>query len=207
MPFQSELKIEKGNTLILEGLLTTIDFQGGCHLSAMGPRVNQSLEQFLLRPYQSSGMFGNLCLSRSAVFHTTDDVLLLARVVTGSLTNVPLHRSAMNVQGFVLEESCHAWELSVESIDASHPRAEMVARVVGEHAGRSFLGFNRARHAVLEGAILVTRLGMLDHAEIVRQFRDLKILVTKTGGDREHEAFAILESRVQEAGPGEAIVF
>jgi hypothetical protein len=63
------------------------------------------------------------------------------------------------------------------------------------HDGRPFVGFNRARHAVVEGAILVTRLHMLGAAEVGRQLRDLKVLVEKTGGPREHEAFRLLESR------------
>ncbi len=64
------------------------------------------------------------------------------------------------------------------------------------HEGRPFLGFNRARHAVLEGAILVTRLHLLGSEEVGRQFRDLSVIVGKTGGPREHEAWRLLEERV-----------
>jgi len=64
------------------------------------------------------------------------------------------------------------------------------------HEGRPFLGFNRARHAVVEGAILVTRLHLLGVDEVRRQLRELAVLVEKTGGPREHEAFGLLEEKV-----------
>ena len=70
------------------------------------------------------------------------------------------------------------------------------ARVVAVHEGRPFLGFNRARHAVVEGSILVTRLHLLGADEVRRQFRELAVLVEKTGGPREHEAFRLLEEKV-----------
>jgi hypothetical protein len=67
--------------------------------------------------------------------------------------------------------------------------------VVAEHAGRPFLGFHRAAHAVVEAAILVTRLHLVEPAEVRRQFAALAVLVEKTGGEREHEAFALLAAR------------
>jgi hypothetical protein len=67
--------------------------------------------------------------------------------------------------------------------------------VVAEHAGRPFLGFSRAAHAVVEGSILLSRLHLLGAAEVGRRLADLAPLVEKTGGDRERRAFALLESR------------
>ena len=49
----------------------------------------------------------------------------------------------------------------------------------------------------LEGAILVTRLHLLGAEEVARQLRDLRVLVEKTGGEREHEAFRLLEQRTR----------
>jgi hypothetical protein len=149
----------------------------------------------VLKPFETSQTAGNLARLPEGVFHLTDDCLLLARIVTGTLEQPPACRPAEAVRGWVLAEMCRAYEFRVEAADTTAPRGRLVARVVKVHDGRPFVGFNRARHAVVEGAILVTRLHMLGAAEVGRQLRDLKVLVEKTGGPREHEAFRLLESR------------
>ncbi len=72
----------------------------------------------------------------------------------------------------------------------------MQARVV--HRGRlhDFLGFNRGKHAVLEGAILATRVHLIDRQQILDDFARLRVIVQKTGGPNEHEAFELLERHV-----------
>jgi len=189
--------------MILEGLVTTTDAAGGMHLAAMGPTVDEAerrsgrIERLVLRPFPGSQTAANLLRSRAGVFHVSDDVLLLARVVAGRLPAVPAARPAGGVAGFVLADACRAWEFAIERIDDSGERLRLEARVVAEHAGRPFLGFNRGAHAVVEAAILVTRLHLLDAAEVGRRLAELAVLVEKTGGGREHEAFALLRERAE----------
>jgi len=64
---------------------------------------------------------------------------------------------------------------------------------------REFFGFNRAKHAVVEAAILATRTEFLPPEEILAEFRRLAVLVEKTGGSAEHEAFQLLEDHVRKA--------
>lgn len=188
--------------MILEGLVTTTDPAGGMHLAAMGPTVDDAqrqagrIERLVLRPFPTSQTAANLLRSRAGVFHVTDDVLLLARIVAGALPGPPPARPATAVTGFVLEDACRAWEFEIDSLDETGQRLVLGARVVAEHAGRPFLGFHRAAHAVVEAAILVTRLHITDAADVARQFRDLGVLVEKTGGPREREAFDLLAGRV-----------
>ena len=187
--------------MILEGLVTTTDLAGAMHLAAMGPQVDataasgHAIEQLLLKPFASSQTGGNLLRLPEGVFHVTDDSLLLARVVTGALAAPPASRPATAVRGWVLEEACRAYEFKVVATDTSQERLRLEARVVAVHEGRPFLGFNRARHAVVEGAILVTRLHLLGAEEVSRQLRELAVIVEKTGGPREHEAFRLLEEK------------
>ena len=193
--------------MILEGLVTTTDAAGAMHLAAMGPQIDDSqldaasgrIERLLLKPFASSQTGGNLLRLPEGVFHVTDDSLLLARVVTGTLAAPPASRPATAVRGWVLDEACRAYEFKVVAADTSQERLRLEARVVAVHEVRPFLGFNRARHAVVEGAILVTRLHMLGAEEVSRQLRELAVLVEKTGGPREHEAFRLLEEKVAAA--------
>ena len=64
---------------------------------------------------------------------------------------------------------------------------------------REFIGFNRARHAVLEAAIYATRLHLLPRDTIQQEFDRLQIIVDKTAGDIEHEAMTLLTEFVRSA--------
>lgn len=190
--------------MILEGLVTTTDPAGAMHVAAMGPEIDDArldavphaIERLLLKPFPSSQTAGNLLRVPEGVFHVIDDGLLLARVVTGTLAAPPASRPGTAVRGWVLDGVCRAYEFRLTATDTSQQRLRMEARVVAVHEGKPFLGFNRARHAVLEGAILVTRLHLLDGDDVDRRFRDLAVIVEKTGGAREREAFALLEDKV-----------
>jgi hypothetical protein len=96
----------------------------------------------------------------------------------------------------VLEAACRGYEFRAEVVDPAAERLRLEARVVAEHVGRPFIGFNRAAHAVIEGAILVTRLHLIGADEVRRRLDELFVLVEKTGGSREHEAFGLLRERV-----------
>jgi len=63
---------------------------------------------------------------------------------------------------------------------------------------RDFFGFNRAKHAVVEAAILATRTAFLPLNQIEAEYEKLAVLVQKTGGEREHLAFALLQKHIAE---------
>jgi len=186
--------------MILEGLVTTSAADGALHVAALGPWVDERerhagrIGRLVLRPFATSQSAANLARVPAGVFHVTDDVLLLARVVAG-VGPPPPARPARVVPGHVLDDCCAAYEFEVTAGDAGAARHELHARVVHVHEGRPFLGFNRAAHAVVEGAILVTRLHLLEAAEVRRRLDELAPLVEKTGGTREREAFAIVCAR------------
>jgi len=193
--------------MILEGLVTTLDPAGRPHLAAMGPTFDEAerdagpIRRLVLRPFPSSGTAANLLRTRAGVFHACDDVLLLARVVAGEVGE-PAMRPASHVAGHVLEAACQAWEFEVVAVDDTQERLRLDARVVAEHRQRPFLGVNRAAHAVVEAAILVTRLHLLAADDVRRQLADLAVLVEKTGGRREREAFGLLAARASREGVG-----
>ncbi len=178
--------------MILEGLVTTLDADGTPHLAPMGPRVIGDFERLLLRPFPTSHTYRNLAQRREGVFHVTDDVLLLAKAAVGK-ANLPEIRPAEQIRGNILANACRAYEFRVESIDDSGERIHIEAGIVRTHRLRDFWGFNRAKHAVIEAAILVTRLHLIPPEEVEADFRKLKVWVDKTGGDAEREAFQFLE--------------
>jgi hypothetical protein len=179
--------------VILEGLVTTINADGSAHISPMGPLVDESMTTLVLRPYQSSTTFQNLKRIRQGVLHVTDDVELLARAAVNRLDPLPALRRAKTVDGYIIADACRWYEFEVTSIDDSHDRATLTCTVVDRGRGRDFFGFNRAKHAVVEAAILATRLHILPAAEVTAEFRRLRVIVEKTGGPAEDEAMTFLE--------------
>ena len=180
--------------MILEGLVTTTNPDGTPHLAPMGPRVGDDMARFLLRPFPTSRTYQNLLAHPEGVLHVTDDVLLLAKAAVGAVGPFPPTRPAERVRGFVLTGACRYYEFRLATVDASEERVRMDAEVV--HAGslRDFWGFNRAKHAVLEAAILATRLRLLPTDEVATEYRKLRVIVDKTGGPAEAEAIAFLEA-------------
>ena len=78
----------------------------------------------------------------------------------------------------------------------------MTTQVVGRGAGREFLGFNRACHAVLEASIIASRARWLPAAEVRAELERLQVLVDKTAGPREHEAMELVRRHVRAVGSG-----
>ena len=93
---------------------------------------------------------------------------------------------------------CSWREVEVTSIDATPPRSRIETRVVHRGTGTEFLGFNRARHAVLEATILATRLHLIPHDEVTKQIDALAVLVDKTAGERELEGWKLVSQYVRE---------
>ena len=184
--------------MILEGIVTSLNERGELNVAPMGPIVDESMSQLLLRPFQTSCTFQNLQFRPEGVFHVVDDVLLLARAAVGGLETEPCVSPAQVVQGSVLADACRWYEFRIESCDASGPRAELRARVVHMGRIRDFFGFNRAKHAVLEAAILATRLHLIPLHEVQAELTRLQVPVEKTAGPREHEAFQFLERYIRE---------
>ena len=85
------------------------------------------------------------------------------------------------------------------SLDDAEDRTRIEVEVVDEGRLRDFFGFNRGKHAVIEAAILATRVAFLPADEILREFERLAVPITKTGGPAEHRAFALLKAHVEAA--------
>lgn len=190
--------------MILEGLVTTTGAGGGVHVAPMGPVVRGDFATLLLRPFPTSTTYQNLLRHRAGVFHITDDARLIAYAAVGQLPAVQSTRPAERVAGYVLTDCCRAFEFEVRSVDSSRERMHIEAEVVHRHTLREFLGFHRAKHAVIEAAILATRFHLLPADEVAAEFRKLRVIVDKTGGEAEADAMTFLEAEWQRHQSGGA---
>lgn len=195
--------------MIVEGLVSTLTAAGDFHIAPMGPivRMNSStgdFETLLLRPFEGSTTLENLRRELRAVFHVTDDVLLLAKAAIHQLESTPPHTGTPSGKTLRLVDCCRWFEIEVVEVRPAPnyptpPRIELESRVVDRGAVREWGGFNRAKHAVLEAAIVCTRIGILADVEIEAELTRLEVVVDKTAGPREFEAFALLRRHFEQA--------
>jgi len=188
--------------MILEGIVTTLSLDGALNIAPMGPHVEPDLglDRFVLRPFRSSTTYQNLRSRGEGVFHVTDDVLLLAQTAIGVVPQPPPRTGPANVvNGQILLDACRYHEFRVVELDEREDRATIAVETVSQGRIRDFFGFNRAKHAVVEAAILATRTDWLPLGEILDEFRKLAVPVDKTGGPRERAAFTLLHRHVRQA--------
>lgn len=181
--------------MIIECILTTTDPEGRVNCAPMG--VEWGEEIIVIKPFQETATYRNLLAHPAAVVNLTDNVLLFAQSAIAS----PIFstRPADVVEGVVLQDVCSWREVQVETIERHEPRARITTRVVRRGFAREFLGFNRAKHAVLEAAIMATRTHILPRDAILADFERLQVIVDKTAGAQEREAMQILTDYVYAA--------
>jgi hypothetical protein len=179
--------------VILETIVTTVSADGVVNCAPMG--VEWGDETIVLKPFLETATYRNVTATRAAVVNLVDDVRVFAR---GAISN-PVYATepAVAVRGVVLADCCSWRELEVRAIDSTPPRARIEAAVVHRGVRREFIGFNRAKHAVLEAAIYATRLHLLPRAFVDEEFARLQAIVDKTAGPHEIEAMTLLTEYVR----------
>jgi len=179
---------------IRETIITTADKNGKVHIAPIG--IIADKDGWVIAPFRPSITLDNLAEVPFAIANYTDDVRIFAGCLTGrkDWPTVP-------VKGFQVPRLAAALAhsvLEVASITDDGLRPRHFCRVVSEEAHAPFTGFNRARAAVLELAILVSRLGMLPRDKIEAEIAYLSIAIEKTAGPEEKEAWGWLMQRVAE---------
>ena len=185
--------------MILEGIVTTINEGGTTNIAPMGPCVDGTMSRLVLRPFRSCTTYANLKRLGEGVFHVTDDVELLARTAVGPLDQPPELIAADAVNGRILADACRWYAFRVVALDDTSERTKIECTVVDCGRFRDFFGFNRAKHAVIEAAILATRIAILPAENILTEFERLSVIVQKTAGLRERHAFEFLDRYVRRA--------
>lgn len=187
--------------MIIETIVTTIAADGAVNCAPMGVDWNPDVQPdaIVLKPFLETATYRNVSATRAAVVNLIDDVRVFARaaITNPAYDTVP----ATVVRGVVLADACSWRELDVTSIDSTPPRSRVDTRTVYCGVRREFIGFNRARHAVLEAAIYATRVHMLARDFLLSEVERLQVIVDKTAGPHELEAMSLLAEYIRNAPP------
>lgn len=178
--------------MIHETIVTTTDARGKPHIAPMGVREEGGL--LVLAAFKPSATLENLKATGAAVVNFCDDVRVFAGCLTGR-RDWPLV-PAQQVEGMRLAAALAHAELKVERLEDDELRPRAYCRTVAEYTHAPFRGFNRAQSAVIEAAILVSRLDMLPAEKVEREIAYLTIAIDKTAGEREREAWSWLMERI-----------
>ncbi len=179
--------------MILETIVTTQDRDGRPHIAPMGVHVEK--DALLILPFRPSRTLDNLLATEVAVVNACDDVRIFAGCLTGR-RNWPL-AEAERIDCPRLAAALSHTEVVLERFEDDAVRPRFHCRPVHQAIHAPFAGFNRAQHAVLEAAILVSRLDRLPWEKIERELAIHRSAVEKTAGPREREAWDWLMEKIR----------
>jgi hypothetical protein len=174
--------------MIYETIISTIDASGLVHVTPFGIRRQDDL--VIISPYRPSTTLANILATQSAVMNLTDDVRVFAAALTGRSAWSLV--AAEKISGFRLADTLTHQELKLVKVDDDALRPQLYFEVVCTMQHRPFQGFNRAQAAVIELAVLVSRLKRLPMEKIEQELDYLTIAIEKTAGPRELEAWSWL---------------
>ncbi len=176
---------------IREVIVTTVNARGDPHLAPLGMIAEG--ERWILAPFHPSTTLENLRQAPFAVANLTDDVRVFAGCLTGR-RDWPLSPAKV-VAAPRLKSTLAHLELVVTDIREDALRPRFVCRVAHHASHAPFQGFNRAQAAVIEAAVLISRLHMLPRLEIEAELARLEIVVAKTASASEAEAWSWLRDK------------
>lgn len=175
--------------------MTSVDVEGVAHVTPFG--VKYEGEYIIVSPFKPCKTLDNIMQTQSAVMNLTDDV----RVFAGALTKqqpwtlIPVEEG---VAGYRLQDCIRYVVLRLKEVREDELRPQLVMEQVSAHQVGEFHGFNRAQAAVIELAVLASRLHMLPPSKIQNEMTYLQIAIDKTAGERELAAWGWLTDKIHD---------
>jgi hypothetical protein len=179
--------------MIIESIFSTLDAVGQPNFAPMGVRWGD--EMITVRPFRDTSTYRNLLASGYGVVNITDDVR--AFVQSGLYGAGLPYFPATAIPGVVFERVCYWREVQMLFDDGSEIRAEIHCRVIASGWRRDFLGFCRAHGAILEAAILATRLNNYSPNQVSEALAGYEDIVNKTGGEAELNALQEVKEYIE----------
>ncbi|MEJ2407634.1 MAG: DUF447 family protein [Candidatus Thiodiazotropha sp.] len=180
--------------MIHEVIVTSRSPEGENQIAPMGVFWRDG--EVVIAPFRPSRTLDNILSGECAVINYCDDVRIFAGCLSGRY-DWPLIEAEQVAAPRLIGSLAHS-EVRLHRVEEDEQRPRLICRPVYEANHRAFRGFNRAQAAVLELAILVSRLHMLPTEKVEREIDYLTIAIDKTAGDREREAWSWLMARVDE---------
>jgi len=179
--------------MIRETIVSTADGAGRVHFAPLG--IIAEGDGWIIAPFRPSTTLDNLRVVPFAAANFTDDVRVFAGCLTGR-SQWPTVACGEIAVPRLADTLAHA-ELAVTHTTEDEHRPRFHCRVLRTITHAPFKGFNRAQAAVIEAAILVSRLQMLPRDKVEREIAYLEIAVSKTASAAEEEAWTWLMERVR----------
>ena len=178
--------------MIYETIISTVDAADQAHVAPFG--IQKQGDLIVISPYRPSTTLDNILATKTAVMNLTDDV----RVFAGAVARVQSYEltRATQVQGYRLLNTLSHQELSLVEVVDDIQRPQLFMQVLHQEIHQPFAGFNRAQAAVIELAVLATRLQRLPQDKIQTERQYLQIAMDKTAGPREWEAWQWLVDKI-----------
>jgi uncharacterized protein len=179
--------------MIREAIVTTVSAAGKAHVAPFGLIAERN--RWVIAPFRPSTTLDNLLAIPYAVANFTDDVRLFAGCLTGR-RDWPLVPAARIAVPRLADALAHA-ELAVETVTEDATRPRFACGIVHEETHAPYGGFNRAKAAVIEACILVSRIQMLPRQKVEQEIAYLSIAVEKTAGPEEAQAWSWLMDEIK----------
>jgi hypothetical protein len=171
--------------MIIETIFSTLDATGQPNFAPMG--ISLGKDEITVRPFRNTQTCRNLLATGYGVVNFTDDALAF---VQSALYDALLpHFKAHSIPGVVFQGACFWREVKVITESGSVDRSEVRCREIYRGWQSDFLGFCRARNAVIEATILATRIHLYAHEEVLKDLERYEQIVKKTGEESEQIAF------------------
>lgn len=182
--------------MIFETIITTQDAAGTPHVTPFGVSYEDAKEDIrvVISPYKPSTTLDNILTTKNAVMNMTDDVRVFAAAVTNR--KIDNFVKANKINGFRLVDSLAHMELTLIEVRDDAIRPQLIMKKIAEFNHKPYAGFNRAQAAVIELAVLVSRLHLLPKDKIMNELQYLKIAIDKTAGERELQAWSWLTEAI-----------
>ena len=199
------MMIRSDDRMIFETIITTQDAAGTPHVTPFGVRYEDDL--VVISPYKPSTTLDNILAIKCAVMNLTDDVRVFAGALTGRQPWQLMQAS--KIKACRLADCLAHVELELVELRDDATRPQLFMQKVAEFNHKPFTGFNRAQAAVIELAVLVSRLHILPKDKIMLEIEYLKIAMDKTAGEREMQAWSWLTEAIanfyaEQAGTNQA---
>ena len=179
--------------MIRESIVITTDKKNNVHVAPMG--IIFKKKYIIISPFVPSQTYSNLKEYPYAVINFTDDVKIFSDCILGKKKFKI--KPTKKIKSFYLQETLSYFEVKVSKYYQDSIRPRFNCKIINETMRKPFKGFNRAKAAVIEGAILISRLKILPLKKIKKELQYLQIAVDKTAGSNEKIAWTKLMKKIK----------